>query len=146
MQARHFEFSNESWKTNQAAQYAWALLDWVPAIKAAYPGALIGANGPAGRLEIGNKDQGVPWWPQVCAAWLVRCQGANISCRPKGKALYRVQHPDVLAQVLGASSSVVDFVATHPYPVYGWDYLDYVAGKAPNLQVSALLWALSVLQ
>ena len=45
----------------------------------------------------------------------------------------------MLAQVLGASSSAVDFVATHPYPVYGWDYLDYVAGRAPNLQVSALL-------
>ena len=41
----------------------------------------------------------------------------------------------VLLQVLGAASSVVDFVATHPYPVNGWDYLDYVAGNAPNFQV-----------
>ena len=71
LQARHFEFSNESWKTNQAAQYAWALMDWVPAIKAAHPGALVGANGPAGKLEVGDKDQGVPWWPQVyCKAVL----------------------------------------------------------------------------
>ena len=69
LQARHFEFSNESWKTNNAAQYAWALLDWAPAIKAAHPGALLGANGPAGRAEVGDKDQGVAWWPQVCSAW-----------------------------------------------------------------------------
>lgn len=40
----------------------------------------------------------------------------------------------LLSQVLGASSSVIDFIATHPYPVYGWDYMDYVAGKASNLQ------------
>jgi hypothetical protein len=52
----------------------------------------------------------------------------------------------VLVQVLGASSSVVDFVATHPYPVYGWDYLDYLAGKAPNLQVSAPLCFAYVVQ
>ena len=71
LQARHFEFSNESWKTNQAAQYAWALLDWVPAIKAVHQGALIGANGPAGRMEVGDKDQGVPWWPQVMTACLL---------------------------------------------------------------------------
>lgn len=42
----------------------------------------------------------------------------------------------MLSQVLSASSSVVDFVAIHPYPVYGWDFLDYSAGRAPNLQVS----------
>ena len=39
------------------------------------------------------------------------------------------------AQVLGAASSVIDFVAVHPYPVYGWDYLDYVNGTSSNLQV-----------
>ena len=32
----------------------------------------------------------------------------------------------------------MDFVAIHPYPVYGWDFLDYSAGRAPNLQVSNL--------
>lgn len=37
-------------------------------------------------------------------------------------------------QVLGAASSAVDFVATHPYPVYGWDYGDYISGNYPNLQ------------
>ena len=65
LQARHFELSNESWKTNQAAQYAWALLDWAIAIKAVHQGALIGANGPAGRTDVGDKDQGVPWSPQL---------------------------------------------------------------------------------
>jgi hypothetical protein len=64
-QVRHFELSNESWKTNQAAQYAWALLDWAPALRAAHPGALIGANGPAGKTEVGDRDSGVAWWPQV---------------------------------------------------------------------------------
>ncbi len=64
-QVRHFELSNESWKTNQAAQYAWALLDWAPAVKAVHPGALIGANGPAGKTEVGDRDSGVAWWPQV---------------------------------------------------------------------------------
>ena len=64
-QARHFELSNESWKTNQAAQYAWALLDWAPALKRAYPAALMGANGPAGRTDVGNMDQGISWWQQV---------------------------------------------------------------------------------
>ena len=63
-QARHFELSNESWKTNQAAQYAWALLDWAPALKHAYPAALMGANGPSGQV-VGNMDQGVGWWQQV---------------------------------------------------------------------------------
>ena len=37
-------------------------------------------------------------------------------------------------QVLGAASSAIDFVATHPYPVYGWDYSDYLSGNYPNLQ------------
>ena len=37
-------------------------------------------------------------------------------------------------QVLGAASSAVDFLAVHPYPVYGWDYLDYVNGRSSNLQ------------
>ena len=64
-QVRHFELSNESWKTNQAAQYAWALLDWAPALKQAYPAALIGANGPVGRKEVGDKDHGIAWWHQV---------------------------------------------------------------------------------
>ena len=41
-----------------------------PAIKAVHQGALIGANGPAGRMEVGDKDQGVPWWPQVMTARL----------------------------------------------------------------------------
>jgi hypothetical protein len=97
---RHFEISNESWKTNQAAAYAWTLLDWAPALHAAYPAALVGANGPASRSQVGDRDQGVGWW----------------------------------AQVLGAASSVIDFVAVHPYPVYGWDYLDYVNGSSSNLQ------------
>ncbi|EIE20640.1 hypothetical protein COCSUDRAFT_57209 [Coccomyxa subellipsoidea C-169] len=97
---RHFELSNESWKTNQAAQYAWALLDWAPALRAAHPGALIGANGPAGKTEVGDRDSGVAWWPQV----------------------------------LGAASSSIDFLAAHPYPVYGWDYSDYLSGNYPNLQ------------
>lgn len=65
VQVRHFELSNESWKTCQAAQYAWALLDWAPALKQAHPTALIGANGPAGRTELGERDQGIAWWPQV---------------------------------------------------------------------------------
>ena len=88
LQARHFEFSNESWKTNQAAQYAWALMDWVPAIKAAHPGALIGANGPAGKLEVGDKDQGVPWWPQVYCKAVLRCQNDCQSCLPTASIIY----------------------------------------------------------
>ena len=73
MQVRHFELSNESWKTNQAAQYAWALLDWAPAVKAVHPGALIGANGPAGKTEVGDRDSGVAWWPQVSHCLLICC-------------------------------------------------------------------------
>ena len=64
-QVTHFEISNESWKTNQAAQYAWALLDWAPALKKTYSAALVGANGPAGRSTVGDKDQGIGWWSQV---------------------------------------------------------------------------------
>ena len=43
--------------------------------------------------------------------------------------------PEVLVQVLKAASSAIDFLAVHPYPVYGWDYLDYVNGHSANLQV-----------
>jgi hypothetical protein len=44
----------------------------------------------------------------------------------------------VCVKVLGAASSVIDFVATHPYPVFGWDYMDYVNGTYPTLQVSQI--------
>jgi len=54
----------------------------------------------------------------------------------------RLRGQCLLSQVLSASSAVVDFVAIHPYPVYGWDFLDYSAGRAPNLQVSNSLLAI----
>ncbi len=86
---RHFELSNESWKTNQAAQYAWALLDWAPALRAAHPGALIGANGPAGKTEVGDRDSGVAWWPQVTNACHPKCSpGSRLGpVRHAGQAL-----------------------------------------------------------
>lgn len=43
-----------------------------------------------------------------------------------------------MVQVLGAASSAIDFVAVHPYPVYGWDYLDYVNGTSSNLQAGII--------
>ena len=128
MQVRHFELSNESWKTNQAAQYAWALLDWAPALKSAYPAALMGANGPGGRTEVGDVDQGVAWWPQVLL--LCAClQRVLVHCK------HSMPLEQLWVQVLGAASSAIDFLAVHPYPVLGWDYLDYVNGRASNLQV-----------
>ena len=129
LQARHFELSNESWKTNQAAQYAWALLDWAPALKHAYPAALMGANGPSGQV-VGNMDQGVGWWQQVVPLGdIADVFGAlQDACSPQTLKL--------TVQVLGAASSAIDFLAVHPYPVYGWDYLDYVNGQSSNLQAS----------
>ena len=44
----------------------------------------------------------------------------------------------MLLQVLGAASSVISFIAAHPYPIYNWNFLDYVAGNYSNLQAGTL--------
>ena len=72
-QVRHFEFSNETnkmgcgWAT--AAQYAGALLDWGPRLKALKPDLLLGANGPVGCHSCSDvpEDKGVCWWEQARA-------------------------------------------------------------------------------
>lgn len=72
-QVTHFEFSNESNVMSYnghatAAQYAAALLDWGPRLKAIKPDLLLGANGCGGRSEHSSAEPD-PW---VCYWELVR--------------------------------------------------------------------------
>lgn len=76
-QVTNFEFSNESF--NQAyngqataLQYASALADWVPKLRAILPTMRIGANGQPGWDYVGKQDKtngnaGWHWWGSVRA-------------------------------------------------------------------------------
>lgn len=71
-QVTHFEFSNESNKAAYngmatAAQYAAALLDWGPRLKAIKPDLLLGANGVGARSGHSEApgDSNVCWWQHV---------------------------------------------------------------------------------
>ena len=74
-QVTHFEFSNECNKRTYngcttAEQYAAALLDWAPRLKAIKPDLLLGANGP-GKLhqssEAEEEGSHVRYWEVVRA-------------------------------------------------------------------------------
>ena len=42
-----FELTNEAYSQLPVDEYAAAVADWAPALKAALPGALLGASGPS---------------------------------------------------------------------------------------------------
>ena len=76
----HFEFSNESYINAHsgqalAAQYAYALAQWAPQLKAILPNMKLGANGLSGYDSVGAQDRaqntGVKWWSTVRASRIV---------------------------------------------------------------------------
>ena len=80
MQVTHFEFSNESYlKAHSsyalAAQYAYAVAQWAPQLKAILPNMKLGANGLSSYDSVGAQDMaqqtGVKWWSTVRASHMV---------------------------------------------------------------------------
>ena len=84
-QVTHFEFSNESYLNVYngyalAAQYAYAVAQWAPQLRAILPNMKLGANGLSSYDSVGAQDTaqntGAKWWstvrpwrtaPQPCA-------------------------------------------------------------------------------
>ena len=67
----HFEFSNESYLNAYnghalAVQYAYALAQWAPQLKAILPNMKLGANGQPTYDSVGAQDStqntGTGWW------------------------------------------------------------------------------------
>ena len=48
-----FELTNEAYSQLPVDAYAAAVIDWAPALKAALPGALLGASGPSSGEAMG---------------------------------------------------------------------------------------------
>jgi alpha-L-arabinofuranosidase len=88
-------------------QYASALAEWAVALKSMDPGMQIGANGPSSAQAMGDMDK----------------EAGN--------------YVSWWETVLRASSSSIDFLVIHSYPIWGWNYDDYVS-QSYNLAVSSL--------
>ena len=76
MQVTHFEFSNESYLSVYnghalAAQYAYAVAQWAPQLRAILPNMKLGANGLPSYDSIGAQDKAqntnTKWWSTVRA-------------------------------------------------------------------------------
>ncbi|KAK9835997.1 hypothetical protein WJX81_004851 [Elliptochloris bilobata] len=62
-----FELTNEAYNQLPVAAYAAAVAEWAPALKAALPGALLGASGPSFGDAKGLEDPAQAWWPELLA-------------------------------------------------------------------------------
>ena len=80
MQVTHFEFSNESYLDAHsgkalAAQYAYAVAQWAPQLKAILPNMKLGANGLSSYDSVGAQDKaqntGTKWWSTVRTSHVV---------------------------------------------------------------------------
>lgn len=86
-------------------QYARDLIDWAAALKSIDPGLLIGANGPSSAQAVGDVDKEIA---NYVSWWQT---------------------------VLTSASSSFDYLIIHSYPIWAWNYDDYVT-QAYNLAVS----------
>jgi len=76
-----FELTNEAYNQMPVAAYAAAVLDWAPTLRAALPGALLGASGPSFIDAVGKQARAasVPTLPYPSPA---RRPGPGARCHP----------------------------------------------------------------
>jgi hypothetical protein len=76
-----FELTNEAYNQMPVAAYAAAVLDWAPALRAALPGALLGASGPSFIDAVGKQARAasIPTPPYLSPA---RRSGPSACCDP----------------------------------------------------------------